>query len=89
MSKTDTAIILAGGLGTRLKEAVPDIPKCMAVVAGEPFIVHVIRYLLSQGIEITIIGQGKHISIMNLFFQKIFFKRKYLRQSLFQKFLLI
>ncbi|RYG27602.1 MAG: nucleotidyltransferase, partial [Chitinophagaceae bacterium] len=24
------AIILAGGLGTRLRSAVPDLPKCMA-----------------------------------------------------------
>jgi D-glycero-alpha-D-manno-heptose 1-phosphate guanylyltransferase len=28
-------IILAGGLGTRLRTAVPDLPKCMAPVAGE------------------------------------------------------
>ncbi|MCH5721327.1 hypothetical protein [Niabella hibiscisoli] len=31
------AIILAGGLGTRLRAAVPDLPKCMAPVAGQPF----------------------------------------------------
>ena len=40
------AIILAGGLGTRLKDMVPDLPKCMAPVAGQPFLLHVIRYLL-------------------------------------------
>jgi hypothetical protein len=32
------AIILAGGLGTRLREAVPDLPKCMAPVNNRPFI---------------------------------------------------
>jgi D-glycero-alpha-D-manno-heptose 1-phosphate guanylyltransferase len=32
------AIILAGGLGTRLRSAVPDLPKCMAPVAGKPFL---------------------------------------------------
>lgn len=31
------AIILAGGLGTRLQDAVPDLPKCMAPIAGRPF----------------------------------------------------
>ena len=31
------AIILAGGLGTRLREAVPDLPKVMAPVAGSLF----------------------------------------------------
>lgn len=45
------AIILAGGLGTRLREAVPDLPKCMAPVAGRPFLFHVINYLRLQGIE--------------------------------------
>ena len=45
------AIILAGGLGTRLKEAVPDVPKCMAPVNGKPFLSYVIDYYSGQGIE--------------------------------------
>ena len=32
-------IILAGGLGTRLRSVVSDVPKCMAPVAGKPFFV--------------------------------------------------
>ena len=32
------AIILAGGLGTRLRSVVRDVPKCMAPVAGRPFL---------------------------------------------------
>ncbi len=47
----DECIILAGGLGTRLREAVPELPKCMAPVAGHPFIFHVINYLQLQGIK--------------------------------------
>jgi len=55
------AIILAGGLGTRLRDTVPDLPKCMAPVAGQPFLSHLIRYLLSQGIERFIFSLGyKH-----------------------------
>ena len=55
------AIILAGGLGTRLRETVPDIPKCMAPVAELPFLTYVIRHLLSQGIEKFIFSVGyKH-----------------------------
>ncbi len=58
---TKEAIILAGGLGTRLRGILPDIPKCMAPVAGQPFLAHVIRYLLSQGIEHFIFSLGyKH-----------------------------
>jgi D-glycero-alpha-D-manno-heptose 1-phosphate guanylyltransferase len=55
------AIILAGGLGTRLRSVVTDLPKCMAPVAGQPFLKHVIRYFLSQGIERFIFSLGyKH-----------------------------
>ncbi|MEJ7625756.1 MAG: nucleotidyltransferase family protein [Ferruginibacter sp.] len=51
-------IILAGGLGTRLRSVVPDLPKCMAIVAGEPFLFHVIHYLQKQGIEKFIFSLG-------------------------------
>lgn len=37
-------IILAGGLGTRLQSVVKDIPKCMAEVAGRPFLSYLFDY---------------------------------------------
>lgn len=52
------AIILAGGLGTRLREAVPDLPKCMAPVNGRPFIAFVIHHLAKQGVERFIFSLG-------------------------------
>jgi len=55
------AIILAGGLGTRLRSAVPDLPKCMAPVAGKPFLHYVLEYCLSQKVERFILSLGyKH-----------------------------
>ncbi len=45
------AIILAGGLGTRLKEAVPDLPKPMAPIAGRPFLAHQLDYWIKQGVS--------------------------------------
>ena len=60
------AILLAGGLGTRLREAVPDLPKCMAPVAGRPFIAHVIDYWRMQGIQRFVFALGyKHEVIEN------------------------
>ena len=54
-------IILAGGLGTRLREAVPDLPKCMAPVNGRPFLFYLINYLRGEGIEKFIFSLGyKH-----------------------------
>jgi D-glycero-alpha-D-manno-heptose 1-phosphate guanylyltransferase len=51
-------IILAGGLGTRLRSAVPDLPKCMAPVAGKPFLAHVVGYFQKQGVEKFIFSLG-------------------------------
>ncbi|RYY97988.1 MAG: D-mannose-1-phosphate guanyltransferase, partial [Chitinophagaceae bacterium] len=52
------AIILAGGLGTRLRSAVPDLPKCMAPVAGRPFLGHVIDSLRREGVQRFIFSLG-------------------------------
>lgn len=52
------AIILAGGFGTRLRSAVPDLPKCMAPVAGRPFISYLIDYYQKQGITRFIFSLG-------------------------------
>ena len=51
-------IILAGGLGTRLRSVVAELPKCMAPVAGRPFIDYVIDYFLEQGVEKFILALG-------------------------------
>lgn len=32
------AVVLAGGLGTRLRDLVPDVPKSMAPISGRPFL---------------------------------------------------
>jgi D-glycero-alpha-D-manno-heptose 1-phosphate guanylyltransferase len=52
------AIILAGGLGTRLRSVVSDLPKCMAPVNGIPFINFVITYLSNEGVEKIILSLG-------------------------------
>jgi D-glycero-alpha-D-manno-heptose 1-phosphate guanylyltransferase len=52
------AIILAGGLGTRLRDAVPDLPKCLAPVAGKPFLEYIIRHFQQQGIKRFIFAVG-------------------------------
>ena len=44
------AVILAGGLGTRLRSVVQDRPKVLAEIAGRPFL----TYLLDQLIKVNI-----------------------------------
>ena len=64
------AIILAGGLGTRLRSAVPNLPKCMAPVAGRPFLHYVIKHCQSQGIEQFVFSLGYMHEAIEDFLQK-------------------
>ena len=54
----DTAFVLAGGLGTRLRSFVSDVPKPMANVGGRPFLEHLLDYLLAQGAEDIVLCVG-------------------------------
>jgi D-glycero-alpha-D-manno-heptose 1-phosphate guanylyltransferase len=56
--KVVTAIILAGGLGTRLRAAVSDVPKPMAPVGNKPFLAYLIDYWYQQGIRHFILSVG-------------------------------
>lgn len=54
-------IILAGGMGTRLQSVVSDVPKCMAPVAGHPFLYYLFTSLTGAGFRHIILALGyKH-----------------------------
>lgn len=52
------AIILAGGLGTRLRSVVNDRPKAMALIADRPFLEYQIRFLKAQNIDHIVLCVG-------------------------------
>jgi NDP-sugar pyrophosphorylase family protein len=52
------ALILAGGLGTRLRDKVGDLPKPMAPVAGKPFLEWQLMLLKGQGITDIVVCAG-------------------------------
>lgn len=56
--KPREAIILAGGFGTRLREAVANVPKPMAPIGGRPFLEFLMDYWLEQGIEKFVLSVG-------------------------------
>lgn len=62
------AIILAGGFGTRLREAVPDLPKPMAPVAKRPFLEWQMDYLIGQGVTRFILALGYKAEIIQSHF---------------------
>ena len=59
MREIDT-LILCGGLGTRLRAAVPDRPKALAEVSGKPFLDILLAELTSQGLRrfVLCVGHG-------------------------------
>jgi D-glycero-alpha-D-manno-heptose 1-phosphate guanylyltransferase len=52
---SNVAIILAGGLGTRLRPVISDRPKPMAPVGERPFLDYLIKDLLGQGFSQVIL----------------------------------
>lgn len=63
-----SAIILAGGLGTRLRSAVPDLPKPMAPINGRPFLEYQLDYWIKQGISHFVLSVGyRHELIIDHF----------------------
>lgn len=52
------AVILAGGLGTRLRAVVSDRPKVMAMVAGRPFLTRLFDQLIESGVQKVVLCTG-------------------------------
>jgi D-glycero-alpha-D-manno-heptose 1-phosphate guanylyltransferase len=63
-----TAVILAGGRGTRLRHLFPELPKPMIPVCGRPFVEWVVRFLKQQGIRRVLISTGHLGEIMEAHF---------------------
>lgn len=62
------AIVLAGGLGTRLRGVISDIPKPMADLNGRPFLSYILDYLDKYGIGRVILSTGYKHEIIEDFF---------------------
>ena len=53
-----TAVVLAGGFGTRIKHLLGDLPKPMAPVDGRPFLEWVVRWLAAQNVRRVVLSTG-------------------------------
>lgn len=53
-----TAVILAGGLGTRLRMVVSDRPKVIAVINGRPFITYLLDQVENAGLQKVVLCTG-------------------------------
>ena len=77
------AIILAGGLGTRLQGVIGNYPKCMAPVNGKPFLAYVLDYLDRQKCTRVILSLGYKYNIVIKWLeeQDLFFEMDYVVEN--------
>ena len=62
------AIVLAGGLGTRLRGTIGELPKPLAPVRGRPFLEYLLDYWIGQGVTRFILSVGyRHEAITGHF----------------------
>jgi len=54
--KLETAVILAGGAGLRLRPLTSDMPKAMITVAGKPLLQWILEWLKRNGVVTVVIG---------------------------------
>lgn len=54
------AIVLTGGLGTRVRRLLAGLPKPLAPVNGRPFLEWVLRFLYAQGFRRIVLSAGYH-----------------------------
>lgn len=66
------AIVLAGGLGTRLKSVISELPKPMAAIGNKPFLEYIFRYLKKNSVSRVILSVGYKWEIIRDYFGAYF-----------------
>ena len=62
------AYVMAGGFDKRLNPVVSDVPKPLAMVAGLPFLEHLLRYLVSVRVEEVVLCLGYRGDLISAYF---------------------
>lgn len=70
MKEKITCLILVGGLGTRLRAVVKNVPKPFACVNKRPFLEHLLFHLSSAGITDVVLCTGYKAQIIEKHFKK-------------------
>jgi D-glycero-alpha-D-manno-heptose 1-phosphate guanylyltransferase len=65
-------IVLAGGMGTRLRELVKDVPKPMAPIKGKPFLVYLINWIIQFPVKKIVFAVGYKADVIKDYFGNSF-----------------
>ncbi len=64
MNKIETAVILVGGAGLRMRPFTEDMPKCMVPIKGKPLIHWTVSWLKSYGFKHLVMGVAYHKEVV-------------------------
>ena len=64
MKKINTAVILVGGAGLRMRPFTEDMPKCMIPLQGKPLIHWIISWLKGYGFKHIVMGVAYHKEVV-------------------------
>ena len=64
MKKIETAVILVGGSGLRMRPFTEDMPKCMIPLQGKPLIHWIISWLKGYGFKHIVMGVAYHKEVV-------------------------
>jgi len=67
--RTNTAVVLAGGRGTRLRPVTGDLPKPMVEVAGRPILERIVLHLVGSGITDLRLAVGYGADVIERHFE--------------------
>ena len=62
------AVVLVGGLGTRLREVVGEIQKPMVEIEGKAFLEYLVRFLIGQGVKRFVFCVGYKAEMVEQYF---------------------
>ncbi|WP_300702842.1 nucleotidyltransferase family protein [uncultured Campylobacter sp.] len=72
MDSSNKAIVLCGGLGTRLRAVIKDVPKPMAPIGNKPFLSFVLEYLQKQDIKEVVLAVSYKYEVIQEYFKDSF-----------------
>ena len=67
-------VVLAGGLGSRLRDVVNDVPKVLAPINGKAFLYYLFKYLERQNASRVILALGYRSEQVEIWLKENYFK---------------
>src|SRR4029077_2313654 len=68
MGEQVPCLVLVGGLGTRLRPVISDMPKPMASISGKPFLEYLVQWVAGSGVRRIVLCAGYRADVIMEYF---------------------